>query len=537
MVEREKLVAMVRALQQGQDDAATQIYDTFYNDIYYYILKTVNDPELAADLTQDTFMEILQTIGNLKEPAAFVTWSRQIAYHRCTAYFKKHHDLLLDEDEEGRSLFDTLEEDRTEFIPDAALDQVELKKAIHEMINALPEEQRTAILMRYFEEMSVKEIAQIQGVSEGTVKSRLKYGRDAIAKSVESYEKKSGVKLHCVGVVPLLLWLFAQGKGATAASVAAGTGAAAAATSAAAGSAAATSAAVGGTGAAVAGGLAVKIAAGVAAVAVTVGGIAVGIGLAKPSPPEPTPEATQMMPTEPEELFVWSGYGIDNYLHLTKRFDLQVHEMTPEHIRGYLEVTYLYDPVHITTFEGGGTVAEDGRIHYAITYDTPVTMGMSSYEYWEMVLIYDPETEAMIFDNDYYVVMDRAVVNPEEVILSENELWSGLGECDFCWGNESGHLFEIWIYKMTETQIHGCLEVSRNGVVEHQSEFWGQGFAHETGCDYEIMLTSPRTDTVFMGEETIEIFWLYYDRETDSLKTNAVEWYTINAVRQKSSQE
>lgn len=536
MVEREKLVAMVRALQQGREDAATQIYDTFYNDIYYYILKTVNDPELAADLTQDTFMEILQTIGKLQEPAAFVTWSRQIAYHRCTAHFKKRHDLLLDENEDGVSLFDTLEEDRTEFIPDAALDQAELKQAIHDMIAALPEDQRAAILMRYFEEMSVKEIAQVQGVSEGTVKSRLKYGRDSIEKAVESYEKKNGVKLHCAGAVPLLLWLFAQGEGtATAASVAAGAGATATGAVAAT-STAATSATVSTTGAVVAGGLGVKIAAGVAAVAVTLGGIAVGMGLHESPEPKPTTEITQEAATEPEELF-WSGYGIDNYPHLTKRFEMRVHEMTQKHIRGYLEVTYLYEPVHITTFEGSGTVAEDGRIHYTITYDTPVTMGMSSHEYWEMVLIYDPETETMTFDNDYYVVMDRVVAEPEEVILSENELWSGLGECDFCWGNEAGHLFELWIYKMTETEIHGYLSVSRNGNMEHQSEFWGQGFAHETGCDYEIMLTSPRTDVIFMGEETIEIFWLYYKQETDSLVTNAMEWYTIHATREKSTKE
>jgi hypothetical protein len=60
----------------------------------------------------------------------------------------------------------------------------------------------------------VKQIAEIQGVSEGTVKSRLKYARDAVKAAVEQYEKKTGVKLHCKGVVPLLLWMFKEYKAA-----------------------------------------------------------------------------------------------------------------------------------------------------------------------------------------------------------------------------------------------------------------------------------------------------------------------------------
>ena len=209
MVERDVLVTLVKGLQNGNSDAATELYETFQSDIYYFILKTVNnDQELAEDLTQDTFIEILETIDKLQEPAAFVTWSKQIAYHKCTAYFRKRKELLVDENEDGYSVFDTIEEAREEFIPDAALDHEDLKQTIMKMINDLPEEQKTAILLRYFNEISVKEIADVQGVTEGTVKSRLNYGRKAIKQAVEDFEKKNGVRLHCVGVLPLLLWFF-----------------------------------------------------------------------------------------------------------------------------------------------------------------------------------------------------------------------------------------------------------------------------------------------------------------------------------------
>ncbi len=228
MMEKEKLVQLVLNVQSGKETAIAELYDCFYEDIYYYIFKTVKDADLAADLTQDTFMEIYQTIGTLREPAAFVRWSKKVAYHKCTAYFRKKKDVLVEETEDGMSIFETVVEEREEFIPDAALDQDEFKKTIKEMIDSLPMEQRAAIMMRYFDELSVKEIAEIQGVKEGTVKSRLNYARKSIKSSVELYEEKHGIKIHCKGVAPLLLWLFKDSQEASGISLAAQTMAAAA---------------------------------------------------------------------------------------------------------------------------------------------------------------------------------------------------------------------------------------------------------------------------------------------------------------------
>ena len=283
-VEKSKLVKLVTDVQKGDENAMTEMYNTFYDDIYYYIFKTVNDSELALDLTQDTFIEILQSISSLQEPVAFVTWSRQIAYRRCTAYFKKRHDILLDESEDGYSVFGTLVEDTAEFIPDEALDKEDLKQTIQGIINELPEEQRSAVMMRYFDEIPVSEIAEIQGVSEGTVKSRLNYGRKAIKQSVGNYEKKHGIKLHCLGIIPLLLWLLRENRIANGLSLTTGavssTGVASVISSA--GVSAGVSTVATTTAAAVAtktvgGAVVAKIAAGVIAAAVTVGSVAYGV--------------------------------------------------------------------------------------------------------------------------------------------------------------------------------------------------------------------------------------------------------------------
>ncbi len=208
MMERDKLISLVTKAQQGDQDALNDLFNAFYNDVYYFALKTVKDDQIACDVTQETFVEIINTLDKLQEPAAFVKWMKQITYHQCTRYFKKKKDVIVDEDEDGNTIFDTLAEENSEFIPDEALDKDEFKKTIMSMIDDLSEEQRAALMMFYYDELSIKQIAEIQGTNENTVKSRLNYAKKGIKKSVEDYEKKNGVKLHCVGVLPLLLWLF-----------------------------------------------------------------------------------------------------------------------------------------------------------------------------------------------------------------------------------------------------------------------------------------------------------------------------------------
>ena len=209
-MEREQLTATVKAAQQGDEKALSLLFNTYYNDVYYFALKTLKDEDLACDITQETFVEIINTLGELKVPEAFVTWMRQVTYHQCTRYFKKKKDVLVEEDEDGNSVFDTLEEEREEFIPGEGVDKEDFRATILALLDTLSEEQRAAVLMHYYHEMSVKDIAEAQQVSEGTVKSRLNYARKSLKKSVEDYEKKHDVKLHCAGVLPLLLWLFAS---------------------------------------------------------------------------------------------------------------------------------------------------------------------------------------------------------------------------------------------------------------------------------------------------------------------------------------
>ena len=207
-MEKEQLIQLVTKAQAGDQTAMDGLFTACYNDIYYFALKTLKDQDLACDITQETFLTVIQSIGGLKEPAAFGTWIRQIAYHHCTRHFARKKEVLVQEDEEGNSIFDTLADESEGVIPADILEQQEFRQTIMGMIDQLTEEQRSAVLLYYFEELTVGQIAKVQNVSEGTVKSRLNYARKAIKRSVESYEKKHNIKLHSFSLLPLLLLFF-----------------------------------------------------------------------------------------------------------------------------------------------------------------------------------------------------------------------------------------------------------------------------------------------------------------------------------------
>ena len=65
-MEKEKLIALVTAAQKGDGNAANELFNAFYNDFYYFALKTVRDDDLALDITQEAFVEIIKTINKLR---------------------------------------------------------------------------------------------------------------------------------------------------------------------------------------------------------------------------------------------------------------------------------------------------------------------------------------------------------------------------------------------------------------------------------------------------------------------------------------
>ena len=123
-------------------------------------------------------------------------------------YFRERKQLLFSEmaplDAEDAEI--EFEDTNPDVMPDAVMDRQETARLLAEILDALPDDQRAVISMHYYEQMSVKEIADALDLNENTVWSRINYGRKKIKTQVLDLEKK-GTKLYGLAPIPFLLML------------------------------------------------------------------------------------------------------------------------------------------------------------------------------------------------------------------------------------------------------------------------------------------------------------------------------------------
>lgn len=83
-----ELSKIITSIQKGNNEGFETLFNLYYKDVYNIPMKNVNDSDKANDITQKTFIDIYETISALREPDAFKSWVKKIAYHRCTNYFR-----------------------------------------------------------------------------------------------------------------------------------------------------------------------------------------------------------------------------------------------------------------------------------------------------------------------------------------------------------------------------------------------------------------------------------------------------------------
>lgn len=178
MSENEKYL-LVKA-KNGDIEAFETLIESHQKKVFNIALRMVGNYEDAAELAQDVFVRIFKSIKGFKEESSFSTWVYKITTNVCLDELRKRKNkntVSLDENikvEDGeikREIRDYKES------PEEALEKKELKKAVHHAINALPDMQKTMIVMRDIHGFSYEEIAQMVKCPDGTVKSRINRAR------------------------------------------------------------------------------------------------------------------------------------------------------------------------------------------------------------------------------------------------------------------------------------------------------------------------------------------------------------------------
>lgn len=277
------LIEQVRLAQQGDPEAQAALYEAMYKRVYYLAFRMTRSAEDAEDAVQEAFLSAFRALPNLADPNAFEGWLFQITANKCRNVLSKSGRYTqLPEDEDGNTILDELPEENEGLIPASALENQAHREIILSIIEALPQQQKECVLLFYYSELTVAQIAQVLDCSEGTVKSRLNYARKKLRDGILETEERDGIRLHTM--VPLgLLFLKDFQELAASLSAAALSGTAAGAAAASSGTTAAGSGTTAGA-AAKAGLFATvkaKVIAGVTAAALVAGGSALVLGQPK----------------------------------------------------------------------------------------------------------------------------------------------------------------------------------------------------------------------------------------------------------------
>jgi len=179
---------LVERVQKGDKGAFDLLVLKYQHKIVNLIMRYVRDPELALDIAQEAFIKAYRALPRFRGDSAFYTWMYRIAVNTAknhlAAQRRRPMDIELDlQDPEQYDLHAKLKETDT---PEGVALSNELQETVERAIAALPEDLRTAIVLRELEGMSYEEIAETMECPVGTVRSRIFRARDAIGKKIGS---------------------------------------------------------------------------------------------------------------------------------------------------------------------------------------------------------------------------------------------------------------------------------------------------------------------------------------------------------------
>jgi len=181
---------LIEACREGDASAFNLLVWRWEKPLFNFVYKYVGHADTAEDLVQETFVRVLKNIERYTHRGSFSTWLYRIAINLCKDHLKKKrlpmvslHDYYTTASGEKVYVKDRVAGDGP--AADAVVGAEDLGETVRRLLSGLPEEQRVVILMKEYQEMTFREIAEVLEVPEGTVKSRLYHGLRTMRSQLE----------------------------------------------------------------------------------------------------------------------------------------------------------------------------------------------------------------------------------------------------------------------------------------------------------------------------------------------------------------
>ncbi len=180
---------LIKELLQGNESAMEILVKRYYDLVHSFIYRNTSDYNIAYDITQDVFIKMMKNIDKYQiENGKFKNWLLKIAVNTTKDYFrsKTYKQRTQSYDISNQEI-----EDRTNVVDILSKKEEAIK--IKEAIGNLPKLQREAVILKYYNDLKIKEISHITGENENTIKSRLFNGVKNLKRLLggDNYEKNT----------------------------------------------------------------------------------------------------------------------------------------------------------------------------------------------------------------------------------------------------------------------------------------------------------------------------------------------------------
>ena len=183
---------LVLRLKEGEEAAFTEVFHLYKDLVYSLAGKLLADKAEAMDVTQEVFLTLFRRIGTFRGDSSLKTWLYRVAVNQAASrnrwwrrrFWSRTTSLGLGTESEGSLPFEVPFDGPS---PSRECESSELRKRLVESLHALPFEQRVTITLREVEGLTYEEIAEITGVSIGTVKSRIARSRERLREQLREF--------------------------------------------------------------------------------------------------------------------------------------------------------------------------------------------------------------------------------------------------------------------------------------------------------------------------------------------------------------
>ena len=172
----------------GDETALSVLIDRHQSKIFGFIYSKIGDRDTTDDIFQDTFIKVIKTLksNNYNEEGKFLPWVMRIAHNLVIDHFRKSKKMPLFRETEEFSIFSIMSDQSLSMENRLITEQVELD--LKRLIDELPSDQREVVLMRMYQDLSFKEIAELTGVSINTALGRMRYAMLNMRKLIDKHQ-------------------------------------------------------------------------------------------------------------------------------------------------------------------------------------------------------------------------------------------------------------------------------------------------------------------------------------------------------------